>query len=390
VQGTRTKRGRFREEVDRALANGEFELYFQPAACIASGCIDSLEALVRWRHPADGLLAPSVFLDGIERSPQAWLFTRHVLESALVQAREWLERGHNCRVAVNVSAQLVNRTLANEIADLVEELEVPARMLVLEVTESAVMDDPVAATRALDSLAQFGIGGVAIDDFGTGHSSLGRLRDLPINALKIDRSFIAELDRGVDPAFVRSVIDLAHYLDLVVIGEGVEDEETWRALAQLGCDAAQGYWLSHPLPASNVVDWLDKHDVARLATVGVVGERRHGSGRRALDRIAGAFDRAPEPMLLSDKGHRWAAMNHAARTLLRAHKSALLERRVDDTARGDDGAGLASLLTTVAAGDTVSGTCSLTLGDGSSHRLRYDLQRSFVPHYHVWVLASAE
>ena len=236
-----------------------------------------------------------------------------------------------------MSAHLVNETLADELSDLLDDFAFPPRMLVIEITESAVMDDPVAATRALDRLATVGIGGVAIDDFGTGHSSLGRLRDLPIDALKIDRSFVAELDRGVNPAFVRSVIDLGHYLGLRVVAEGVEDQKTWRHLARLGCDVGQGYWLSPPLPAADVTTWLAEHDVDALAAHGLVGERRGGTDRRGLERIAHAFDRAPEAMLLSDRAHRWVAINAAARSLLRIRPGALIEQHVDDTTRTETG-----------------------------------------------------
>src|SRR4051794_11810675 len=285
------------DQVTRAIAHNEFELEFQPIASITSGQIESFEALVRWNHPEKGRLPPALFLAAIERSPGCWAFTHHVLGLAAAQARDWIAAGHPSQVAVNVSAHLVDRRLATELPELLATVGVPPRMMVLEITESAVMDDPVQATRALDQLAAVGIGGIAIDDFGTGQSSLGRLRDLPIDSLKIDRSFVAELDHGVAPAFVRSIIDLGHYLGHRIVAEGVEDEQTWRTLAHLGCDAGQGYWLSPPLPAAELCRWLEKHDVPQLAGVGAIGDRRHGPGRRALDRIVGAFDRAPEAML---------------------------------------------------------------------------------------------
>ena len=319
------------EQVTRAIAHGEFELHFQPIASIATGQIDALEALVRWDHPTKGRLTPALFLPRIERSHVSWAFTRHVLELAARQARNWIAAGHGSQIAVNVSAHLVDRRLATELTDVLADAAVPPRMMILEITEDAVMEDPVAATRALDQLAAAGLGGIAIDDFGTGQSSLGRLRDLPIDSLKIDRSFVAELHDGVAPAFVRSIIDLGHYLGLRVVAEGVEDEQTWRTLAHLGCDAGQGYWLSPPRPADELCGWLDQHDVEHLAGLGAIGDRRDGPGRRALDRIAGAFDRAPEALLMSDSAHRWVAINAAARSLLRAHAGTMIDRHVDDS-----------------------------------------------------------
>lgn len=373
-------------DFERALANDEFELHYQPIAAITSGHIETLEALVRWRHPRAGLLTPGHFLPTLERSATIWPFTLQVLEKAAMQARDWIAAGHACQVAVNVSAHLVTQRLAHELAQLLGELGVPPRVVTLEVTESAVMEDPVAATRALDQLAMLGIGNIAIDDFGTGYSNLGRLRDLPIDVLKVDRSFVAELDRGVDPAFVRSVIDLAHYLGLAVTAEGIEDEETWRCLARLGCDNGQGYWLSPPLPAGEVEDWLAQHDIAHLAQFGIVGERRRGAGRRALDRIAGAFDRAAQPMLLSDPSHCWAVVNAAARTLLQVDADALVERHVDDTVRRVDGLKLTSLFGAIPERLGLSGICEVVLGDGTKRRVGYELGRSMIPDHHFWVL----
>jgi EAL domain-containing protein (putative c-di-GMP-specific phosphodiesterase class I) len=373
-------------DFERALANDEFELHYQPIAGIASGRIETLEALVRWRHPSDGLLMPGHFLPTLERSTTIWRFTLHVLEKAAAHLRDWIAAGHACQVAVNVSAHLVTLRLAHELAQLLGELGVPPRMVALEVTESAVMQDPVAATRALEQLAMLGIGTIAIDDFGTGYSNLGRLRDLPIDALKVDRSFVAELDRGVDPAFVSSVIDLAHHLGLTVTAEGIEDEETWRCLARLGCDNGQGYWLSRPLPAGDVEGWLAQHDIARLAQLGVVGERRHGAGRRALDRIADAFDRAAQPMLLSDPSHCWAAVNAAARSLLQVEADALVERHVDDTVRRVDGLELTSLFGAMPERLGLAGLCEVVVGDGTKRRVRYELGRSMIPDHHFWVL----
>jgi EAL domain-containing protein (putative c-di-GMP-specific phosphodiesterase class I) len=383
-------RGGVRGEVARAIEAGEFELHFQPIAAIASGRIEALEALIRWNHPRQGILTPALFLPGIEQSDAAWTFTRHVLESAAAHARDWIAAGYASQVAVNISAHLVNRRLADELPELLADSGVPPRMVLLEITESAVMDDPVAATRALDRLAEIGLGGIAIDDFGAGHSSLGRLRDLPIDALKIDRSFVAELDRGVDPAFVRSVIELAHYLGLRVVAEGVEDELTWRSLAHFGCDCGQGFWLSPPLRASDVHNWLARHDPHELACVGVISERRQGVGRRSLDRVAGAFDRAPRAMLMSDHGQRWVAVNAAARSLLRIEASALLERRIVDTATDGDGNDLAALLEKLAREPQLTGTCEVTIGDGSRRRVRYELRRSVVPGHHVWLIAAAD
>jgi EAL domain-containing protein (putative c-di-GMP-specific phosphodiesterase class I) len=382
--------GGISDEIGRAIADDQFELHFQPIASITTGQIEALEALVRWNHPEQGCLTPALFLPAVEASDVAWLFSLHVIEMAAAHARSWIDAGHFCQVAVNISAQLVDRRLASELPGLLAASGVPPQMFALEITESAVMDDPISATRALDQLAELGFGGIAIDDFGTGHSSLGRLRDLPINALKIDRSFVAELDRGADPAFVRSVIDLAHYLDLRVIAEGVEDEQTWQTLARCGCDSGQGFWLSPPMPAEEIHDWLLRHDVQGLAQLGRVGDRRHGVGRRALDRIAGAFDRAPQAMLMSDPTHRWVAVNGAARSLLEVRAGTLLAQHMDDTAFHDGGGRVSSLLDTLAGQQQIEGMIDVTAGDGSRRRVRYELRRTMIPGHHVWVLSRPE
>jgi EAL domain-containing protein (putative c-di-GMP-specific phosphodiesterase class I) len=375
------------DQVTHAIAHAQFELHLQPIASITTGRVDVVEALVRWNHPTKGLLTPALFLAPIERSTASWMFSRHVLELAAGQARRWIGAGHGFQIAVNVSAHLVNQRLATELTEVLAKAGIPPRMVILEITESAVMDDPVAATRALDQLAAVGLGGIAIDDFGTGQSSLGRLRDLPIDSLKIDRSFVAELDRGADPAFVRSIIELGHHLGLRIVAEGIEDEQTWRTVAHLGCDAGQGYWLSRPLPAGELHDWLEQHDVEQLGRLGAIGDRRHGAGRRALDRIAGAFDRAPEAMLMSDARHRCVAINAAARSLLRVSTSAIIERHIDDLARDATGSQLTSVLAVLAERRHLSGACEVTIGDGSRERLRYELRRSMIPDHHVWVLA---
>jgi EAL domain-containing protein (putative c-di-GMP-specific phosphodiesterase class I) len=375
------------DQVARAIEHNEFELDFQPIASITSGQIEAFEALVRWKHPEKGRLMPALFLAPVERSAACRAFTHHVLELAAAQARDWIAAGHTSQVAVNISANLVDHRLATELPELLVSLGVPPRMMVLEITEGAVMDDPIRATRALDQLAAVDLGGIAIDDFGTGQSSLGRLRDLPIDSLKIDRSFVAELDHGVAPAFVRSIIDLGHYLGLRIVAEGIEDEQTWRTLAHLGCDAGQGYWLSPPLPAGELCRWLEEHDAGHLARVGAIGDRRHGPGRRALDRIAGAFDRAPEAMLMSDSAHRWVAINAAARSLLRVHTSAVIDRHVHDLLRDTPAGHLTSVLDALAQREHVTGFCEITIGEGPRMRVRYQLSTSTIPHHHVWALA---
>ncbi|WP_305782979.1 putative bifunctional diguanylate cyclase/phosphodiesterase [Symbioplanes lichenis] len=235
-------------------------LFYQPQIAVATGEVAGVEALLRWRHPERGMVGPEALLRVAEQTPVMRLLTARVLREVIAQLADWRAAGRPLRASVNVSVRdLHTPGIAGEIHDLLQRYAVPADLLQLEITESALMADP---HRVLDTITRLDRLGVAIslDDFGTGYSSLQHLRRLPISEVKIDRSFVLGMavDRG-DAAIVRSVIDLAASLGLRVVAEGVEDERTWRLLAADGCHAAQGWFHARPMPAADFDDWLARY-----------------------------------------------------------------------------------------------------------------------------------
>lgn len=244
-------------ELRAAIERDELTLHYQPKLSLATRRVIGLEALVRWRHPARGLIAPDQFISLAEQTGTIKPLTVWVLRAALRQAKAWRTAGLAFPVAVNLSARtLHDPTLPEEIERLLAASGVPPDGLGLEITESAIMVDPARAMEVLTRLSRMGVA-LSIDDFGTGYSSLGYLKKLPVAELKIDRSFVVQMDRDADDAvIVRSTIDLAHNLGLTVVAEGVENRATWDRLADLKCDAAQGYYLSRPVPAEEITPRL--------------------------------------------------------------------------------------------------------------------------------------
>jgi diguanylate cyclase (GGDEF)-like protein len=241
-------------DLRRAVASrDELVVFFQPQADLATGEIVRAEALVRWRHPSLGLLTPDVFLPLAERTGLMRPLTRHVLDASLQQCRAWRDRGLDVEVAVNVSGRdLLDLALPDEVTEALERFGVPADRLELEITEDTILTDPVRARSVLERLSTLGVS-LAIDDFGAGYSSLGYLKRLSVDVLKIDRSFVMNMASDEnDAVIVRSTIDLGHNLGLRVVAEGVEDEQTMRRLGELDCDVAQGYFLGRPTPAEGL------------------------------------------------------------------------------------------------------------------------------------------
>ncbi len=236
-------------DLRHAIARGELLLHYQPKAAIASGHISGVEALARWSHPQRGLVPPDQFIPLAEQTGLIGALTLWVLDAALRQCRDWRRQGLDLGVAVNLSTHsLLDARLPHTIADLLNTYQIPPGKLRLEITESSIMADPARAQEVLTRLSALGVC-IAIDDFGTGYSSLAYLKRLPVNELKIDKSFVSHMrEDRTDAAIVSSTIGLAHSLGLHVVAEGVEDSETWDLLATLGCDTAQGYYLSRPLP----------------------------------------------------------------------------------------------------------------------------------------------
>ncbi|GLY19153.1 hypothetical protein Kisp01_61670 [Kineosporia sp. NBRC 101677] len=243
-------------DLRRALSNGELYLVYQPKVSLTDGEVHSVEALLRWSHPERGLVPPDAFIPLAENTGLIGALTRHVLDLALTQARVWMDAGVPLRIAVNTSARnLHDDEFDRTVRSLLAKHGVDASLLLLEVTESALMADPVRAKQLLQRLAAQGIT-ISIDDFGAGYTSIKQLRSLPISELKVDRSFVQamEQDEG-EELIVRSVVELGRNLGLTTVAEGVENPETLVKLVSFGCDTAQGYLLARPMPAEDLDRW---------------------------------------------------------------------------------------------------------------------------------------
>ncbi|WP_438872826.1 putative bifunctional diguanylate cyclase/phosphodiesterase [Paractinoplanes hotanensis] len=239
-------------------------LFYQPQIAIATGEVVGVEALLRWRHPERGLVGPEELIRVAEPTPVMRLLTGRVLHEVVAQLAAWRDAGRPLRAAVNVSVRDLHAgDIADRVDSLLHEYAVPPDLLQLEITESALMADPHRVLSTITRLDRMGIA-ISLDDFGTGYSSLQHLRRLPLAEVKIDRSFVLGMatDRG-DAAIVRSVIDLAEALGLRAVAEGVEDERTWRLLADAGCHAAQGWFHARPMPAPDLADWLSRYRPVR-------------------------------------------------------------------------------------------------------------------------------
>jgi EAL domain-containing protein (putative c-di-GMP-specific phosphodiesterase class I) len=246
-------------ELKGAIERQELELHYQPKVNLRTGEIDSVESLVRWNHPGDGVLSPQRFLPYAAGSDVIGPLTVHLIELALRDCAGWRSRGVSAGVDVNLDvASVLDPQLPKEVERLLAKWELPARAIGFELTEAAIQADPDKAAGVLRTLADMGVR-LAIDDFGTGYSSLAVLREMPVDAIKIDRSFVAGLTRSTaDESIVRSTIGLAHDLELDVVAEGVGDERTLRRLAELGCDQAQGYYFSRPLALDALLAWFEQ------------------------------------------------------------------------------------------------------------------------------------
>ncbi|WP_062205718.1 bifunctional diguanylate cyclase/phosphodiesterase [Streptomyces sp. NBRC 109706] len=247
-------------DLRRALDADEVELHYQPKVRF-DGVVAGLEALVRWNHPVRGKVPPDEFIAIAEASGLMPRLTDHVLESALRQVARWRAAGLTVPVAVNVSPRDVHAPgFAGAVAARLARHRVPPDALQLEITEHVMLEDPHHAADTLAALAGHGVR-MSLDDFGTGYSSLVHLRKLPVSELKIDRSFVARLVLDAqDAEIVRCTVDLAHSLGLVVVAEGVEDDETWERLRDLGCDAVQGWLVSAAMPVDEATSWLRARD----------------------------------------------------------------------------------------------------------------------------------
>jgi EAL domain-containing protein (putative c-di-GMP-specific phosphodiesterase class I) len=235
-------------------------LHYQPKMALDDGSVTAVEALIRWNHSRQGLLFPDAFLPVAEQTGLIDPLTDWVIATALRQLVTWDLEGTRLGVAVNVSARNLNgANFADRVLAALDGAGIDPGRLVLEITETALFTDVERATAVLTRLAAAGVP-ISLDDFGQGQTSLGFLSRLPLRELKVDRSFVSDLPEDeAHAAIVRSVVELAHNLGLVVVAEGVEDEQTVSALQAMGCDLAQGYVLSRPVPADAVLAWVAGH-----------------------------------------------------------------------------------------------------------------------------------
>jgi diguanylate cyclase len=257
-------------ELRQGIESNELVVHYQPKVRVHDGEINSVEALVRWQHPRHGLLYPDAFLPLAEQTDLIERLTGWVLTRALGDLRVLSQTVPDITMAVNISARNLERPgFAQRVAQTLARVGAQSNRLVIELTETALLTDPAGAAAALREVSSLGVA-VSIDAFGQGQTSLGYLSTLPIDELKIDRSFISDMltDRG-HGAIVRSIIELGHNLELRVVSEGVETGDVLEALRSSGCDVAQGYFFARPMPAPELLEWLRSRATPRDPVVSV-------------------------------------------------------------------------------------------------------------------------
>jgi diguanylate cyclase (GGDEF)-like protein/PAS domain S-box-containing protein len=291
-----------REELDRAIKQGDLVLHYQPKFDVRTLQLVGLEALVRWQHPDHGLLSPDKFIPLAEYTDLIQPLTDWVLNAAIRQQRLWLESGYNIVVAVNLSAKsLRDPQLVNRFRTICERCSVSPDRTIFEITESSVISDPKSASRVLNRLAKMGCK-VSLDDFGTGYSSLFHLQNLPISELKIDRSFVGSMSTDQNAStIVRTIVNLAHTLGMKVVAEGVEDRATFTRLTVIGCDQIQGYLFGRPLAArdlekslresSRTIDSSDPTDRRETRLAALLAARVGSLRRASVAELAGVSEK---------------------------------------------------------------------------------------------------
>lgn len=251
-----------------AISSNQLSVHYQPKVDLKQRKVTQVEALVRWVHPDLGFISPGEFIPLAEQSGLMPLLTRWVIRETVMQGAQWREQGVNLQIAVNLSAyDLSNSDLPDYIAGMLEKYGVPTDAFIFEVTESAMMEDPEQARSVLNHLKKLGFL-LAVDDYGTGYSSLSQLKDMPVDELKIDMSFVLNLDRSAfDQAIVHSTIEMGHKLGLTIVAEGVETVESWLILENWNCDKLQGYFIAKPQPAAEFIAWLQGYQVPESAAI---------------------------------------------------------------------------------------------------------------------------
>ena len=270
-------------ELRRAVEQGELRLYYQPKVTLSSAGVHAAEALIRWVHPVRGMVPPGLFIPFAEHTGYIKILTRWVLSEAIRQCGVWMRQHMDIEISVNLSARdLMTRDLPELISALLTEHGVPPHMICLEITESGFMEDPAHAQRVLDRLSAIGLR-LSIDDYGTGYSSLSYIMKLPVNELKIDRAFVSNMSEDADMmTIVRSTIELGHSLGLKVVAEGIEDPKGYALLRSLGCDFAQGYYISPPMPAEALPGWLNGSIAIRRLPEAMIAQALAESGESSL------------------------------------------------------------------------------------------------------------
>jgi diguanylate cyclase (GGDEF)-like protein/PAS domain S-box-containing protein len=254
-------------DLRHGIEQGQLVLHYQPKVDAQTSALLGAEALVRWQHPEHGMIRPDEFIPLAEHTGLITPLTTFVLGAALQQCRAWLQAGNEIPVAVNISThRLLDLNFPTEVSNQLARCQVPARLLTLEITESAIMADPERALQVVQQLHDLGIR-LSIDDFGTGYSSMAYLKNLPVDELKIDKSFVSNMTNNErDAVIVRSTVDLGRNLGLKVVAEGVEDDVTWTELDAAGCDVIQGYYVSRPVTPDAFQEWLDQQAKPASAT----------------------------------------------------------------------------------------------------------------------------
>lgn len=246
-------------ELRAALDGNELVNHYQPQVCVRTGTVTGVEALVRWQHAEAGLVLPDHFIPAAEQHGLIHGLTDAVLRTALRDARQWLDAGLPLQLSVNVSMDSLDTlTFPESVARMADEAGFPVDRLTLEITESRLMQDPLAQIDILSRL-RLKRTGLSIDDFGTGHSSLAQLRDIPFDELKVDRTFV---HRAHASASMRTIFEgtlaMARQLRMKVVAEGVEDRADWDFVSRAGCDFAQGFFIAHPMPAAEFLPWTSR------------------------------------------------------------------------------------------------------------------------------------
>jgi diguanylate cyclase (GGDEF)-like protein len=252
-------------ELRHAIERNDLILHYQPKVDLATGQTRQVEALVRWLHPDRGMIPPDAFVPLADQSGMMKSLTLWVLNESLRQRKVWEAHGIDLIVAVNFSARTLDMDLVRSVDQLLSKWETDSSRLVVEVTESAIMTDTTRSLQTLTALHDVGVT-ISIDDFGTGQSSLAYLKQLPVDEIKIDKSFVLDMSNSRDDAsIVRTVVDLGHNFDLVVVAEGVDNKRSIGLLREMHCDLAQGFYLSRPLEGEALLAWLLHQEARQLS-----------------------------------------------------------------------------------------------------------------------------